>query len=143
MGGEAVKVIKMKITPKQFALSLYEAVEGKPASQVKAVIGKFVELLAKKNMLAKADKIMAEFVKIWNEKQGIVEAEVMSAKGLDKASFQLLENYIAGLSGAREVFFSEKTDKNILGGVVIRYGDRVVDGSLKTSLNDLKERLIK
>lgn len=133
----------MKITVKQFALSLYETVDGKTSGQVKAVIKKFVELIAQKDMLAKADKIAAQFVKIWNEKHGIVEAQVASANGLDKASVKLLENYITKLSGAKEVLISEKIDKNILGGVVIRYGDKVVDGSLKTSLEELKNKMIK
>jgi len=94
-------------------------------------------------MLNKADKISAEFIKIWNEKYGIVEASATSANGLDKASIKLLENYIAELSGAKEVVLNEKIDKNILGGVVIRYGDRVVDGSLRTSLEELKNKMIK
>ncbi len=133
----------MKVTPKQLALSLYETVEGKPAAQVKAVIGRFVELLAKKNMLAKADKIMAEFIKTWNEKNGIVEAEVMSAKELNKETVKLLKNYIIKLSGAREVMVDEKVDKSLLGGVVIKYGDKVIDGSLKGNLQDLKSSLEK
>ena len=133
----------MKISHKQFALSLYEAVEGKPAGPVKAVIGKFVELLAKKNMLASADKIVAQFVKIWNEKHGVVEALALSTNGLDKANIKLLKHYIAKLAGAKQVVLDEKTDKNILGGVVIRYGDKVLDGSLKTQLEELKSKLIK
>jgi len=133
----------MKITPKQFALSLYEAVDGKSSSQIKAVIKRSVELLAQKNLLAKADKIASQFVKIWNEKHGIVEALATSANGLDKANVKLLENYIAELSGAKEVVLKEETDKNILGGVVIKYGDKVVDASLKTQLAELKEKLIK
>jgi F-type H+-transporting ATPase subunit delta len=133
----------MKIKPKQFALSLYEAVDGKTPAQVKVVIEKFVKLLAEKSMIAKADRISAEFVKIWNEKNGIVEALATSANGLDKVNVKLLENYIAELSGAKEVLISEKIDKNILGGVIIKYGDKIVDGSLKTQLVDLKEKLIK
>ena len=133
----------MKIKPKQFALSLFESIDGKTSAQAKAAIEKFVELLANKNMIAKADKIISEFVKIWNEKNGIIEAEVLSANDLDKANVKLIKNYIAELSGAKEVLISEKTDKNILGGMVIKYGDRVVDGSLRTQLADLKSKLIK
>jgi len=62
---------------------------------------------------------------------------------LDKETGKLLKNYITGLSGAKEVLVSEKTDKNILGGVIIKYGDKVLDGSLKTSLEELKEKMIK
>lgn len=133
----------MKITAKQFALSFYESLEGKTAEQAKAVIKKFVEFLAGKNMLEQADKIEAEFLKIWNEKNGIIEALLISANELDKANIKLLKNYIAVLAGAKTVSLKEKIDKSILGGVVIRYGDKVIDGSLKTTLNNLKEKLIK
>lgn len=133
----------MKIKPRQFALSLYESVDGKTSGQVKAVIEKFVELLAEKNMLTKADKISTEFIKIWNEKHGIVEAEVSSTNDLDKASVKLLEDYIAKVSGAKEVMINEVVNKSLLGGVVIKYGDRVVDGSLKRNLQDLKSSLEK
>jgi F-type H+-transporting ATPase subunit delta len=133
----------MKITVKQYALSLYEAVDGKTPDQVKIVIKKFVELLVEKNQLTKAEKIIAEFLKIWNDRRGIVEAWAVSAKGLDKAAVKLLKHYIVKLSGAKEVILKEKIDKNILGGVVIKYGDKIVDGSLKTQLVELKDRLIK
>ncbi|MFA6306739.1 MAG: ATP synthase F1 subunit delta [Patescibacteria group bacterium] len=133
----------MRIKPKQLALSLYESVDGKSPSQVKAVIAKFIELLAEKNMLAKEDKIIAQFIKIWNEKRGIIEAEAAGANKLDKANIKLLENYIIKLSGAKEVLISEKIDKNILGGVIVRYGDKIIDGSLKTQLEELKSKLVK
>lgn len=133
----------MRITTKQFALSLYEAVDGKSSREVKAAIKKFIELLAGKNQLGEADKIIAEFVKIWNNQRGIVEAEVASANGLAKEIVKLLKNYIVKLSGAKEVKISEEIDKNILGGVVIKYNDKVLDGSLKTALVDLREKLIK
>ena len=133
----------MKITAKQFALSLYEAVTGKPAAQVKSVIKKFVELLAEKNMLSLADKIVAQFVKIWNEKRGIVETEVVSANNLNKETIKLLKNYIIKLSGVKEVVVDVKANKGLLSGVIIRYGDRVLDGSLKTRLEELKSEIIK
>ncbi len=133
----------MRITPKQYALSLYESLDGKSAAEVKAVIKKFVELLAAKNQLAKAEKIVKEFEKIWNEKNGVVEAEIFSAKTLDKPTIKLLKNYVIKLSGAKEIMVDEKVDKGLLGGVVIRYGDKVLDGSLKGSLHDLKSSLEK
>ena len=37
----------------------------------------------------------------------------------------------------------EKQNKNILGGVILKYGDKILDGSLKTKLNSLKEELKK
>lgn len=133
----------MKATPKQYALSLYELVENKSAAQVKPVIKKFVELLAAKNQLDKAEKIIREFLKIWNEKKGIVEAGVASAKKLDKEAIKQVKNHIAKLAGAKEVIIQEKIDGSLLGGVVIKYGDKVLDGSLKMQLEELKNKLVK
>jgi len=133
----------MKITAKQFALSLYDAADGKTPVQVKAVIEKFVLLLAKKSQLAKAEKIIAEFLKIWNEKHGITEAKVLSAKKLSRETVKQLKDYIKKLSKANEVTMEEGVDENILGGVIIRYGDRILDGSLKTSLAELKNKMVK
>lgn len=133
----------MKITTKQLALSLYESVEGKSAAEVKVAIKQFVEVLAGKNQLAKAEKIIAEFIKIWHIKHGIVEALAISTNGLNKADVKLLKDYIADLSGAKKVLLNEKVDKNILGGVIIKYGDKILDGSLKTQLADLKNRMMK
>ncbi|MDD4900893.1 MAG: ATP synthase F1 subunit delta [Patescibacteria group bacterium] len=133
----------MRITPKQFALSLYEAADGKSASQVKAIIAKFIEILVKNNALSMAEKIEKEFLKIWNERQGIVEAEIITAHGLGREIMKMLKDYLGHLTKAKEVVVHEKEDKNILGGVVIRYGDKILDGSLRSQLAELKEKLIK
>lgn len=133
----------MKTTAKQFALSLYESAEGKTAGEVKIAVKKFVELLALKGRLSQGKKIIEEFGKIWNEKRGIVEAEAVSANELDNASVKLLENYILKLSGAKSAIVKERIDKSLLGGVVIRYGDKVIDGSLKMALEELKEKMVK
>ena len=88
-------------------------------------------------------KIIEAFSVIWNKEKGIVEAEVLSANELSKDVVKLLNGYITKLSGAREVVIREKVEKNLLGGVVIKYGDRVVDRSLKTKISDLKNNMVK
>ncbi|MBI4811838.1 ATP synthase F1 subunit delta [Candidatus Falkowbacteria bacterium] len=133
----------MKITFKQYAQVLYEIMADKDTGEIKDDVKKFIESLAKNEQLKKAHKIMIEFVKIWNKEKGIVEAEAISARELDKDIVKLLNNYIVKLSGAKEVLISEKINKDILGGVVIKYGDRVVDGSLKSRVIEFKNSLVK
>ncbi|MFH1255447.1 MAG: ATP synthase F1 subunit delta [bacterium] len=133
----------MKIKTKQYAMALCESLNGKSSAEVKPVIKKFVELLAEKKFLSKSSKVISEFEKIWNKNNGIVEFEAESAGKLDKAAGKSLETYVALASGAEKVVIKEKIDKNILGGVIIRYGDKVLDASLKTQLHELKNKLIK
>jgi F-type H+-transporting ATPase subunit delta len=133
----------MKITAKQYALALYEAVEGKKKKEVEEAIKEFAGILVTNNDITKLEKIIQEFNQIWNEKEGIVEAKVMSSQVLDKSIVKLLNDYIVKLSGAKNVVVNEIVDKDLLGGVVIKYGDKVMDGSLKARLGSLKQKIEK
>lgn len=133
----------MKVTAKQYALSLYEALEGKTEKDGEAIVKSFFDMLVKENRTGELDKIIVKFENIWNKEKGIVEAEVTSAKELDKQIAGLLNGYIVGLTGVKEVIVTEKIDKKILGGAILRFGDTIIDGSLKTILGELKERMIK
>ncbi|MFH0923831.1 MAG: ATP synthase F1 subunit delta [Candidatus Falkowbacteria bacterium] len=132
----------MKISVKQYAQSLYEAVADKSNSQIKNAVKNFFQILVQNNDLAKADEIINEFVKIWNKENGIIEAGVESAKALDDNIVKLLNNYIAELSGAKTVILNQTVNKYILGGVIIKYGDKILDGSLRARLGELKSRMI-
>ncbi len=133
----------MKIIPKQYAQSLYQAVRDKNDSQIKDAINNFFSILIQNNDMAKAEEVVVEFEKIWNMEQGIIEAKVVSAKELDNDIVKLLNDYIAELSGAKQVSLNQEVNKNILGGVIIKYKDKVLDGSLRMRLGELKSEMVK
>jgi len=133
----------MKILAKQYALSLYQALENKNNAEVKNVIKKFIIILIKNNQLTKIDEIIREFIKIWNREKKIIEAELTGARELKSDVIKNIRNYILVITKANEVCLETKVDKNILGGVIIKYGDKVLDGSLKGRLIDLKSKMIK
>jgi len=132
----------MRISSKQYAESLYQVVKEKDCD-VSDAIKKFIKILVSNNDISKADKIVEDFVKIWNKKEGIVEAEITSARELDKDTVKLLHEYIAKFSDATDVILNKKINKNILGGVIIKCGDKILDASLKMSLKELKNNLVK
>ena len=87
------------------------------------------------------DKIISEFEKFWNKEFKIVQAEVGSFSPLGEKTAALLESYIKKASGAQEVSVDFQIDKSILGGTVIKYGDKIFDAGLKTRLEKLKEKI--
>ena len=133
----------MRISAKQYASSLYEAAQDKKDSQVKDVIKKFTAILVNNNDIAKADRIITEFEKLWNKEKSIVEAGITSARELDKKIIKLLGDYIVKLSRVKKVEATRNIDKSLLGGVVIKYGDKVIDGSLRAMLSRLKKEMVK
>ena len=133
----------MNVSSKQYAESLYQAVRDKNNSQIKDVINNFFNILVQNNDIAKAEDVVKEFENRWNIEQGIIEAEVVSAKELDNRIVKLLNNYITELSGAEKVILNQEINKDILGGVVITYEDKILDGSLRAKLNELKSEMMR
>ena len=131
----------MKIFAKQYAQSLHETVVDKSNNQIKDAINNFFDILVQNNDITKAEEIVKEFEKIWNMEHGIIEAEVVSAKELDNNIVKLLNGYIAELSGAKQVSLNQKINKDILGGVIIKFEDKILDGSLRAKLSGLKKEM--
>ena len=133
----------MRITAKQYATALYDSVKGKKNDEVKDVVQAFVEILIADNMINQADKIINEFIKIWNKEKGIVEASIKTARALDETQIKSLQSYIKKLAKAKIVEIKTVENKNLLGGVVLQYGDKVLDASLLAKLHSLKQEIKK
>lgn len=133
----------MKTTPKQYALALYDVIKDKKNSEIKPLIKEFVNLMVQNNDITKSDKIINEFVKVYNQEQGIVEAEIKSARALDSSVIKSLKKYIKEITKTKDVEVGQIEDKSLMGGVVIKHGDKILDASLKTKLRQLKENIVK
>jgi F-type H+-transporting ATPase subunit delta len=83
---------------------------------------------------------IAAFQEVIRERQGITEAQITSAVELNAAQKREMESTLGKLTGKRvEAKFS--LEPELLGGAVVRVGDTVYDGSLRSRLNELRARL--
>jgi len=133
----------MKITVKQYAQSLFELLEGKSKAESKELVANFVQLLAKNRDLNQADKIMVELEKIWETAAGELKAEITSARELGREGKKLVMDYLKDKTGAEKIILEEKLDKKILGGFILRYEGKIIDGSLRSNLENLKAKMEK
>lgn len=86
--------------------------------------------------------ILDAFVALMDEAEGRVNATLGTAKPLPVATRKLLENALSQRLG-RKVALEPYTDQTLLGGAVLRMGDTVFDGSLRSSLTRLGQDLRK
>jgi F-type H+-transporting ATPase subunit delta len=85
-------------------------------------------------------EILAAFQNVLRERQGIAETEVFSAAALNDAQKKEITQTLERVTGKTiEAKFS--LDANLLGGVRVRIGDTIYDGSLRNRLDGLRERL--
>jgi F-type H+-transporting ATPase subunit delta len=100
----------------------------------------FIAVLIQHNRLNLFDEVLAEYHKELNRRLGISQVQVTTARALDADEKQAIEQKISALTGTQvQAAYSE--DASLLGGVVVRVGSTVYDGSVKGKLERLKEQL--
>jgi F-type H+-transporting ATPase subunit delta len=78
---------------------------------------------------------------VLRERQGIAEAEVLSAVALNETQKKEMTQSLERATG-KQIKAKFSLDASLLGGVLVRVGDTIYDGSLRNRLNGLRERLI-
>ncbi len=131
----------MKTSIKQYAQALYELTKDKPEDEVSVVVEKFIANLKEKRLLGKAKDIIKEFKKIYNQKNGIVQAKVQTARELDKISQEKIIEFIKNKYQAKEVDLLMEISPKLQGGLRITVGDEVIDGSVLGRLRKLRSSL--
>lgn len=131
----------MKISITQYAQVLYELTLDKSEVEVNIVIERFVKELIKNNQIKSAPKIIEKFEEIYNQKNKIVVASVTSASKLESDYLERIEKYLMDRYEAKEVVLDNKVSPEIKGGIILRIGDEIIDGSVSNRLRSLKTKL--
>ena len=104
------------------------------------VLGLLV-VLVRKGREALYDNVVDYFDRMKDEAENRVHLHVRSARGIDAGTREALEAVVRDASG-RSPVTHEVTDPSLIGGLVVRVNDVVVDGSLRTRLRSLGSRLL-
>jgi F-type H+-transporting ATPase subunit delta len=97
-------------------------------------------LLLRRNKTALGLQIREAFQELVDEAKGISHATVTSAVPLTPDDVKAITQRLTDMTGG-EVVVSTEVDESILGGLVVRIGDRLIDGSTKSKLAALKQQL--
>ena len=81
--------------------------------------------------------IVAEYLKIYYKKNRILDVRATFTKELTDEQKKKLINKLSQKTG-KEINLEIKIDKNILGGGIIRIGDKIIDGSIRRELDNWK-----
>lgn len=107
---------------------------------IQGLAGSFLRLIAKNRRLFMAEDMIKSYRAIAAKARGEVAAEVASAVALTDAQASELAQMLADSVG-KVVRLSQRVDPALIGGLVVKIGDRMIDSSIRTKLNSLKTRM--
>jgi len=100
----------------------------------------FVRVLAQNGRLTLMPEIRTQFEALKNEREGVIEAQVQSAFELSDAQLGDLVQRLEKKTG-RKVRAKVSVDRELIGGVKVVLGDKVIDGSARAQLGALETAL--
>lgn len=108
---------------------------------VAPLIRNMVSLMVLRGDIMKFNRAVQAFSGMADDSRGTARAEVITAVPLDDARKKRLSEGLASLVNRKEVVLTEEQDSSIVGGVIARVGDRLIDGSTRTRLRALRDEL--
>jgi F-type H+-transporting ATPase subunit delta len=100
----------------------------------------FLQLLAEKHRLPVLFRIRREFDELWAQEMRLLEVSVTSAVDLDEETVKGIGKKIEEQT-KRRVELSSQVDPDLIGGLVIRVGNVVMDASVRNRLERLKRQV--
>jgi ATP synthase F1 delta subunit len=104
------------------------------------VVMNFLEALIERHRMPVIFRIRARYDALWEEANKLLPVEVTSAVELDEGTVRSIGDRIGEGTG-RRVELTSRVDPDILGGIVLRVGNSILDASIKNRLNQLRKQV--
>jgi F-type H+-transporting ATPase subunit delta len=100
----------------------------------------FLKLLIENHRMPVIFRVRREYERLWAEANKVLPVQVTSAIALDEATTESIGSSI-GESTGRHVELSAEVDPDILGGIVVRVGNSILDASIRSRLEQLRKQV--
>ncbi len=100
----------------------------------------FLELLIENHRMPVIFRIRQEYERLWDEENRTLPVEITSAIALDEQTTASLGKTIGERAG-RKVTLAARVDPDILGGIIIRVGNSILDASIRNRLEQLRRHV--
>jgi F-type H+-transporting ATPase subunit delta len=129
-----------------FFFSPYFSSEEKQQALERAIEGadptllNFLKVLIENHRMPVIFRIRQEYQRLWDEENRTLPVEVTSAIALDQTTTESLARTIGERTG-RKVMLKARVDPDILGGIVVRVGNSILDASIRNRLEQLRRHV--
>src|SRR5581483_4686263 len=100
----------------------------------------FLEALVERHRMPVIFRIRTRYEELWDKANRLLPVEVTSAVELDESTVRSIGDRIGAQTG-QKIELTSKVDPEILGGIVLRVGNFILDASIRNSLNQLRKQV--
>jgi F-type H+-transporting ATPase subunit delta len=104
------------------------------------ILMNFLELLIENHRMPVIFRIRAQYERLWEQEHRTLPVEITSAVELDEKTTESLGRTIGERTG-RNVTLATRVDPDILGGIVVRVGNSILDASIRNRLEQLRRHV--
>ena len=106
------------------------------------ILNNFLKLLIEKHRMPAVFRVRRSFDELWQRENKLLPVEITSAIELDKKTVKQIGDRIGEETG-QKIELSERVDPDILGGLVVRVGNSIIDSSIRARLDSLRKQVAK
>ncbi|TCO78799.1 F0F1 ATP synthase subunit delta [Marinisporobacter balticus] len=100
----------------------------------------FLKIILDKRRTHDLKRIVNKYVQFVNDHNNIVEGIITTVIPLENKNKEHLENKLSNMTG-KKIQLKNEIDPSIIGGILVRIGDKVIDGTIQSRLNELQKDL--
>jgi ATP synthase F1 delta subunit len=144
--GEFVDALEANHDLQVFLFSPYFSTAEKKEGLRKVLVGadpaleNFLQLLIEKHRMPVLFRIRRQFDERWQDERRLLPVQVTSAVQLDDSTVEHIKNSIAHQTD-RQIELTTEVDPDLLGGIVLRVGNSILDASIKNRLDTLRRQV--
>ncbi|HSS36655.1 MAG TPA: F0F1 ATP synthase subunit delta [Patescibacteria group bacterium] len=110
-------------------------------SSVSAPVLNLILFMVRRGRIEDLSSVAAEFRRLDDQRNGVTHAVATTASPLEPSEIKLLTTRLETMTGGK-VELTVETDPSVLGGLIVRVGDRLIDGSVRGRLERLRSQLV-
>lgn len=110
--------------------------------RVNVLLSRFLHLMSERGRLGQLPEVLEAFEYLLDQQLGKVEVDVIVAQRLSDAELEDVRRRVSKALG-KDAVVHQYVDEAIIGGIVLRVGDQVVDASVRRQLEAMRQRLLR
>ncbi len=132
--------MKNKKQTQILTIAVYSASKDKTGKELDKVIDNFIKYLRDHRLMNVLSAVLVELEKLYLDDNNIVKTEILSKTSLSEKDTKIVSDMVSNKTG-KKITLDQEVDKDMLGGVIVKYQDKIIDASLNRQLSRLAKHL--